>query len=197
MFRLVCLLLELATRLLRELGRLPRRAAQALNPGNDASSRRLLWAIALASSAGLAASWAMPRVTLVMSPSIEAWAVRSAPGPIRKGDLVQFTLSHPVAGPKPVSVTKYALCMPGEQVRVALRPPDQAKHVTAAFFCSDASLGTSLAMGRGGMKLSPANIGGVIPPDFVYVGSHHPHGFDSRYFGLVRIERLRRMERLF
>jgi type IV secretory pathway protease TraF len=28
------------------------------------------------------------------------------------------------------------------------------------------------------------------------VGSDHPEGFDSRYFGPVRIERLTRMERV-
>jgi type IV secretory pathway protease TraF len=36
----------------------------------------------------------------------------------------------------------------------------------------------------------------VIPRGMVYVGSHHPSGFDSRYYGPVPISRLRRMEKL-
>ncbi|WP_254296421.1 S26 family signal peptidase [Sphingomonas tagetis] len=136
------------------------------------------------------------RVTLVMSPSIDAWAVAPAPGAIRKGDLVQFTLSHPIAGPTPVSVTKYALCMPGERLRIAKRPASDT-HATASFFCNNAPLGISLRRGRGGVLLSPASNSGIIPHGLVYVGSLHAHGFDSRYFGLVPIERLKRMERLF
>ncbi len=206
MFWLVWLLLELGAGLLREFARLPRRAADALRAndtgavtgtGTGTGGRRLVLATALAGSAALAAALTLPRVTLVMSPSIDAWAVRSAPGAIRKGDLVQLTLIHPVSGPDPVSVTKYALCMPGERLRLSSPSDRSAFHGTAAFFCNDALVGISLARGRGGVKLSPARIAGTIPPGFIYVGSTHPNGFDSRYFGLVRIDQLRRMERLF
>jgi hypothetical protein len=61
---------------------------------------------------GLFTWWAIPQVTLVASPSIDAWAVRAAPGPILRGNLVSFSLSHPLAGPKPVDVTKYASACP-------------------------------------------------------------------------------------
>ncbi len=204
MFRLVWLLLELGAGLLREFARLPRRAADALRAndtgaatGTDTGGRRLVPATALAGSAGLAATLTLPGVTLVMSPSIDAWAVRPAPGAIRKGDLVQFSLVHPVSGPSPVSVTKYVLCMPGERLRISPPSDRSAVRATAAFFCNDTLIGVSLARGRGGVKLSAARIAGTVPPGFVYIGSSHPDGFDSRYFGLVRIDHLRRMERLF
>src|SRR3546814_11733243 len=57
-----------------------------------------------------------------MSPSIDAWAGRAAPGPIAKGDLVLFMLSHPLAGSEPVKVTKRALCMPGERLSLIEKP---------------------------------------------------------------------------
>jgi conjugal transfer pilin signal peptidase TrbI len=198
MLRLCWLLLNLSARAARRFAALPREAAAALAADGDRAraTKRLLWATLLAVSAGLLTACLLARVTLVMSPSIDAWAVTPAPGPIRKGDLVQFTLSHPIAGPTSVSVTKYALCMPGDRLRIEPRPATDI-HATASFFCNGAPLGVSLRHGRGGVRLSPARIAGIIPDGLVYVGSPHPHGFDSRYFGLVRIERLNRMERLF
>ncbi len=37
---------------------------------------------------------------------------------------------------------------------------------------------------------------GLILPGTIYVGSTHASGFDSRYYGPMEIERLRRMEKL-
>ncbi len=132
-----------------------------------------------------------------MSPSIDAWLVTTAPGPIRKGDLVQFSLSHPAAAPEPVSATKYALCMPGEIVRIVEQPAPIGGAPQARFYCGTILLGVSLTRGRRGIKLDYARIAGLIPPGFVYVGSSHPNGFDSRYIGLVAVDRLRRMEAIF
>src|ERR1700741_4800797 len=90
---------------------LPIRAAVALGSaglGERARPEQLWRAMAIVVPVGLLAWWAIPQVTLVMSPSIEAWAVRASPGRIGKGDYVMFMLSHPLAGPRPVNVTKHA-----------------------------------------------------------------------------------------
>ena len=119
MLRLVSALLEALCAILPWLRQLPREAALALgSAGPDVERRpeRLWLALAVALPIALAAAIVLPRITLVMSPSIDAWAVREAPGPIARGDYVRFTLQHPIAGPEPVSVTKQALCLPGDRL---------------------------------------------------------------------------------
>lgn len=128
---------------------------------------------------------------------IDAWAVRAAPGPIHRGDLVSFTLSHPLAGPKPVAVTKYALCMPGDRLDWIEKPSTTPRAWDGWYYCNGRLLGVSKAIGRNGQRLEhykPDDL--TIPSGFVYVGSQHPSGFDSRYYGPVAIQRLTRMERV-
>lgn len=190
-----------AKRLAIALKGLPRRAAVALGaPGLGLPARpgRLWKACAIVVPAGLFACWAMSQVTWVMSRSIEAWAVRAAPGPIVKGDLVMFTLSHPLAGPEPVKVTKRALCMPGERISLILKPSTAAPHEWDGwYFCDSVLLGITKPYGRNGQKLDHWEPDyGVIPPGMIYVGSSHPSGFDSRYYGPIPIDQLTRMEKL-
>lgn len=198
MFRLVWLA---AKRLFLGLMRLPREAAVALGGAvGDQKARPARFWMALGITLPLATiTWqAIPAVIIVMSPSIDAWAVRAAPGAIHKGDLVMFALSHPLAGPRPVSVTKRAMCMAGERLREVERHSVFDGRVTnSSYYCGEVLLGTSRPMGRNGQRLERLHWGDhVIPAGFIYVGSDHPQGFDSRYFGPVRIERLTRMERV-
>lgn len=185
----------------RSLRMLPIRAAVALGGaglGKPARPEQLWRAMAIVIPVGLAAWWAIPQVTLVMSPSIEAWAVRASPGRIAKGDYVMFMLSHPLAGPKPVNVTKHALCMPGERISLIEKPSLMDPHRWDGwYFCGNQLLGVSKPYGKNGQRLDhwrPA--GGLIPPGMVYVGSHNPDSFDSRYYGPVALDRLTRMERV-
>lgn len=200
MFRLFWALARLTRLWLIWFVGLPRRAAVELGApaaGQPARSKRLWLVLGIAAPAALLAAWAVPQVHLVMSPSIDAWAVRAAPGPIHKGDYVQFMLSHPIAGPKPVSVTKYALCMPGERLTMIETPSRLYPGQTDGhYFCNGQLLGVSLPFGSNGDRLEHMRWSGAVPPGMAYIGSHHPRGFDSRYFGLVPLSRLRRMERL-
>lgn len=198
MLRLVWLA---ANRLFHGLKMLPREAALALGGpvGDQKVHPRRFW-LALCITVPLATiTWqAIPAVIIVMSPSIDAWAVRTVPGAIRKGDLVMFALSHPIAGPRPVSITKRAMCMPGERLREVERHSVFDGRVTnSSYYCGNVLLGISRPMGRNGQRLDHLRWGDhVIPKGYVYVGSDHPEGFDSRYFGPMRIERLTRMERV-
>ncbi|KEZ17968.1 MULTISPECIES: S26 family signal peptidase [Sphingobium] len=198
MLRLVWLA---AKRLFHGLKALPREAVLALGGavGDQPVRPKRFW-LALGITVPLATlTWqAIPSVTIVMSPSIDAWAVRAAPGAIHKGDLVMFALSHPIAGPRPVSVTKRAMCMPGERLREVERHSVFDGRVTnSSYYCGDLLLGISRPVGRDGQRLDHLHWGDhAIPAGFVYVGSDHREGFDSRYFGPVRIERLTRMERV-
>lgn len=195
---------DLARRLMPEatsaILHLPRRAAEALQsragPASG-SDRRLWFAVAVACPAALAASIVMPRITIVMSPSIEAWVVTERPGPIARGDYVRFVLNHPIAGPKPVQVTKHALCLPGDRLSIEERPsPLMRGEHDGWYYCNGRFLGVSLPRAHNGMLLQRARWSGIIPPGMAYVGSSHPCGFDSRYIGLVPIAHLTRMERL-
>ena len=180
---------------------LPRRAAVALGSpglGEPARPDRLWKATAIVVPLGLLTCWAMQQAILVMSPSIDAWAVRAAPGPIQKGDFVLFMLSHPLAGPEPVKVTKRALCMPGERISLIEKPSTMEPHAMDGwYYCDGVLLGVTKPYGRNGQRLDywrPDH--GLIPPGLIYVGSLHPSGFDSRYYGPVPIARLTRMEKL-
>lgn len=184
-----------------ELKLLPLRAAVALGSaglGEPPKPDRLWKAMLLVSPIALVTYWAIPQLTWVMSPSIEAWAVRPAPGPIGKGDFVMFMLSHPLAGSKPVKVTKQALCLPGEILSQTEKPSSRAPGQSDGYYyCGRTLIGISKPFGRNGRKLDHLAWGRKpIPAGFVYVGSSHPSGFDSRYYGTVAIERLTRMERV-
>jgi type IV secretory pathway protease TraF len=192
----------LGKRLWREARLLPLRAAVALGSaglGEAPKPDRLWKAIALVSPIALVTWWAIPQLTWVISPSIDAWAVRSVPGPIAKGDYVMFLLSHPLAGPKAVNVTKQALCLPGEVLTEIEKPsPGAGGRRDGYYYCGGTLLGVSKPFGRNGQALNHLAWGSKpIPAGFVYVGSAHPSGFDSRYYGPVAIGRLRRMERVW
>lgn len=183
-----------------ELKLLPIRAAVALGSsglGQPPRPEQLWKAWGIVLPVGLLTLWAIPQVTIVMSPSIDAYLVRKAPGPISRGDLVSFTLSHPLAGPKPVAVTKYALCFPGDRISMIEKPSMSPGKWDGWYFCNGRLLGVSKPHGHNGQPLEhwrPDN--GLILPGTIYVGSSHASGFDSRYYGPVAIDRLLRMEKV-
>lgn len=192
--------LPLAKIIGQKLRLLPLRAAVALGAsgfGEPPRPKQLLKAYGIVLPIGLLTWWALPQVTWVMSPSIDAWAVRPHPGPIHRGDLVSFMLSHPLAGPKPVAVTKYALCLPGDRLDMIERASTVPGNRDGWYYCNRRLMGVSKSVGHDGQRLSHYRpTGRLIPAGFIFVGSHHPGGFDSRYYGPVAIARLTRMERV-
>lgn len=180
---------------------LPRRAAEALGetgPDRPSMHGRLWKAMAIVCAIAAVLCWALSQLIWVRSPSIDALAVRASPGIIARHDLVMFELRHPLAGPLPVNVTKYALCLPGDDLAsFTLRSDRYPGRTEAAFFCNGILLGVSKAYGRQGQRLDyfPWK-SGPIPKGQAYIGSSHKDGFDSRYFGLVPMAKLVRMERV-
>lgn len=183
------------------LAGLPRAAAMALGapgPAVPARPARLWLAMGVVLPITAGTHCALSRVTLVMSPSIRAWVVHEAPGPIARGDLVSFLLVHPLAGPEAVRVTKYALCLPGDAIDWRETPSHEAGRLAEArYFCRGRLLGVTRPVGHDGKPLAhwhPRYT--VIPPGMIYLGSAHPGGFDSRYYGPIAIARLTRMEKV-
>lgn len=108
-----------------------------------------------------------------------------------------FELHHPIAGSNPVNVTKYALCLPGDRLVVdEIGRRAAAREGQGRYYCNGKLLGTSLPITSKGLRLTHFRWNGPVPAGLAYVGSRHPRGFDSRYFGFVAINRLTRMERL-
>jgi conjugal transfer pilin signal peptidase TrbI len=181
------------------LAALPRAAAVSLGsggPGQPARPLRLPLACMIVLPVGLATWSAIPQITWVISPSINAWAVRASPGAIRRGDLVSFVLTHPIAGPRPVHVTKHALCLPGDRLEVIERQSVYPGIKDGWYYCNGRLLSVSKPRTRNGESLAhfiPAHR--RVPAGYAFVGSAHPDGFDSRYFGLIALSRLVRMER--
>lgn len=183
------------------LRELPLKAAVALGSagmGEPPRADRLWKAMALVMPVALLTWWAIPQLTLVMSPSIDAWAVRAVPGVIRSGDLVSFELRDVQAGANRVAVTKYALCLPGQMLSEFEHPSRAVgRGRDGYYYCDGRLLGVSKAFGMRGQALQHLRWGHhVIPDGYVYVGSAHPDGFDSRYYGPVAVKRLTRMERV-
>jgi len=180
---------------------LPLRAAVALGAsglGEPPRPEQLRKAYGIVLPVGLLTFQALPQFTLVMSPSIDAWAVRAAPGPIARGDLVSFRLADPFEGGEPVPVTKYALCMPGQMLSEVERPSRRVRgQHDGWYYCDGRLLGISKPATAKGRRLVHLRWGRQpIPAGQVYVGSRHPDGYDSRYYGPVAFDRLTRMEKI-
>lgn len=183
---------------LRGLLRQAAAALQSTDPGPPLLGSRLARAMLIVSAIALFVWWALPQLVWVRSPSIDAWAVRKVAGPIERDDLVMFELRHSLAGPLPVNITKYALCLPGDFLAAYTMHSDRfPKRLEAAFFCNGSLIGVSKPYGKGGQRLDYFRWkNGPVPQGRAYIGSSYKDGFDSRYFGLVPISALTRMERV-
>lgn len=182
----------------RDLARNAADALQPIDPGEPFIQSRLARATLMVSAIALFVWWALPQLIWVRSPSIDAWAVRKVGGTVERNDLVMFELRHPLVGPLPVNVTKYALCLPGDRLASYTMHSDRyPKRLEAAFFCNGSLIGVSKPYGRSGQRLDYFRWkSGAIPEGQAYIGSSYKDGFDSRYFGLVPISALTRMERV-
>ena len=106
---------------------------------------------------------------------------------VRKGSIILFHRDDTLMPEGVFKLTKYALCMPGEVL----------KRVANSFYCDGELISVAKDESLTGLPLRIFEWSeGPIPEGFVYVGSDHPNGYDSRYFGLIRVSETTVMEAL-
>ena len=132
-------------------------------------------------------SVAMDRVVIAHGDSVPAHVLVTAPGPIARGDYVSLWMQHLVLGPRPVHLTKQVVCMSG----------DQLYFKDNVYRCNEQVLGSPLAQTWDHRPLTRMTFQGRIPFGYVFVMGTHPRSFDSRYFGLVHITHLQRLQAVF
>lgn len=112
------------------------------------------------------------------------WKVNEQPGP---GDFALFELTHPLAGPHPVRITKQLKCWAGEELTVL----DQN------YFCNGEFLGLAKEKGLHGQELPHFTFSGPVPDGFAFAYGADPDSFDSRYWGFVRVAETQRLVPIF
>lgn len=125
---------------------------------------------------------------LAMTPSIKYRLLHEAPGEPHKGDYAYVEIFNPIIdAQRPVKLTKRVACTAGEQLTFR----------GGWHFCGEQALGRVLAQTKQGQSLAPFLWNGPIPPGMVFLAGDHERSFDSRYFGFVRADALKRLEPLF
>lgn len=142
----------------------------------------LLLILALAFGAGL---------RLNPTPSLPKGIYRISPGTPGKGDLVSFCLEGEYAAlARERGYLEAGSCPSG------LRPLLKRLAGLPGDFVDPASFPIRLVDSHG-RSMSPALMPGVVPPSMALVLADHPGSFDSRYFGLVPLKNLQRVEPVF
>nr|WP_245999156.1 hypothetical protein [Eilatimonas milleporae] len=78
------------------------------------------------------------------------------------------------------NLTKLALCMPGDELR----------RIGLIFVCNGRLISVAKSETQSGLPLEVFDwSGGPVPDGVFFAGSPHPDGYDSRYFGLVPLDR--------
>lgn len=106
-----------------------------------------------------------------------------------KGDFAIITIRHPVIAPdgSEARITKQLACVAGEYLRFD----------GEAWFCNGVRLGDRLKTTLSGKPLQPFAYDGQIPSGQGFVMGTSPYSFDSRYMGLVSIDKMVKVRGLF
>lgn len=130
------------------------------------------------------------RLSISLTDSVDATLLVRNEAPLVKDDFVSFILFDERAPNGQARVMKRMICLPGDELRY-----DAKERV---FFCNDVAVGYVKPKALDGTALEPFSwAGNTIPPGYAYVGGGHKDSYDSRYFGLVSLDRLTRYEKLF
>jgi conjugal transfer pilin signal peptidase TrbI len=131
---------------------------------------------------------AVKRLSVSITPSIDAKLLVKNAAPLERGDYVSFILYDKRAPGGHARVMKKLLCLPGELL----------ERQGNAFFCNGSLLGVVQKIGSDGKQLTSMQWRtGYVPRNYAYVGSGRNDSYDSRYFGLISLRRLERYEKLF
>ena len=146
---------------------------------------RLVARVGVLAIAVLVTNWTMDHLVLVKGKSIPYRVAWIAGGEIHKGDYVNAMVSHPViaADGRAELLTKRVACVAGEDLRFD----------GEQFWCGDEDLGGVIEKTWDGKALTPFQFDGPIPEGKAFVMGEHPRSFDSRYFGLLEVQRMTRV----
>ncbi len=104
-----------------------------------------------------------------------------------RGDYASFELTHPLAGPAPVLLSKQMLCWSGDYLTQDHR----------RFFCNGEFLGEAKYKTLKGKPLPLFEFSGPIPAGKAFAFGRHKDSFDSRYWGFVEVAATKRLEAIF
>jgi conjugal transfer pilin signal peptidase TrbI len=121
-------------------------------------------------------------IVVVLTPSIDKTILLKSNGDITKGDYVKYHLDNNLVGN--IEITKIVGCFQGEKL----------KYDSMHFYCNGVELGLVKKESKRGDKLEPFTKKNMtIPKGYVYLMGTHKDSFDSRYFGLVKIDNLKKL----
>lgn len=106
---------------------------------------------------------------------------------VKRGDFVSFH-NHRTAYFGNISYIKRLTGLPGDRIRID-KPRGEYPWIQSRLFVNGKLIGSLRTSTREGKLLHPLKTT-IIPEGYVFVGTDHPHSFDSRYeeFGLVKQE---------
>ena len=117
----------------------------------------------------------VPATVLLKTPNVE----------VGKRDYLLVDVNHSYMPQEIPRVTKTALCLPG----------DKLSFDGLNFYCEGVWLHRVKPETKLGFPLDAfAWEGGTVPEGFVYFGSDHPDGFDSRYLGFAPLADVTRLK---
>jgi conjugal transfer pilin signal peptidase TrbI len=140
--------------------------------------KRSIW---LAAISALVFGLLLPgRIAVAISPSLDhrifVLTKSVAPGEIRKGDYVVFTVrSHYIKNGKPSRLLKKVSCVTGEKLETRTRE----------YYCDGEYLGMAKWYSLKGEPVDPFVYSGTVPDGALFVTGRHADSFDSRYFGFI------------
>ena len=134
----------------------------------------------------LATSLAFRSSVIVLTPSIDkTLLIKTGGDHFSTGDYVMTSINDEIVGNQ--KITKQVGCVPGQ----ILSRKDRE------LFCDGVSLGTAKTHSKTGVPLTATNNLGVIIDGYVYLQGTHIDSYDSRYFGLVKTEKLTKLFPIF
>lgn len=157
---------------------------QADPPGEK---HELRWKLVVIGLLALGVFYTERNLVVATSGSVEHrwfWRTGEVPGP---GDYATFMLDHPLAGDKPVQLTKRLVCWTGDVLTVSGQD----------YYCNDQYIGRAKRTGRNGQALPQFVFNGKIPPGKAFAAGGHVDSFDSRYWGFVDIAQIERLVPIF
>ena len=120
------------------------------------------------------------RIVVAISPSLDhrIFVINKnfAPGDIRKGDYVIFTVSnHYIREGKPTKLMKKVTCIGGERLETKTRE----------YYCNGEYLVMAKWFSLRGEPLDSFAYSGTVPEGMLFVTGRHVDSFDSRYLGFI------------